>query len=682
MEDMTVWTISSTTNFLNALLDLPRQVSKKLPEVIKTLQKNPDNEYAVKIKGYDKDKLLRFYLTRKYRLFYTYDAKCVKLLNILKREKDTYKNPDQIAESKVTTFLNIDDKDELDYDTTDRKGLLSLSQLEHWLIPKQYLNDLLKIQNADELLDLTIPSHYLERIIDNLYPPKPLEEINNRAEFIIKNPEDLERFLTGETSEFLLKLSEQQEEFLNIESDGPILIKGKPGTGKSILALYRVEKLVKSKVRNILFTTHTPSLVNYSTQLLNKLLERPLQEFNIEVNTVDNIAKRYYAQKYGEPQVANEKFSFFVLDSVIKTIRIKQSLHKEIIKLGQKYLLEEILNVIEARGIDTLDWYKKTDRFGRRCPLDKPMREAVWSIYEEWKSLIANSGYITIEQLRKKALEVACEQQSKPYQAVIIDEAQDLSPVALRFLVQLASSDKGKEIYLTADVSQSLYQRVFAWDLIQQTIKFSGTTRTLTRIFRSTEQIGKACPKILLAPNAGEVDPTLWAYSKLKGNKPKILLTDALAQQAQKIKEFFQESAHNFSLPVHSGAILVPDSELGKFIAQQLTFKGLRSEYMEPQELDITKSCIKVLTLHASKGLEFPFVVVVGLAEGILPQLTDNIPNDDKQEVLNQDRRLFYVGCSRAMCSLLVCGSKSNPSQFLSPLMSKSNSYWEVEELQ
>jgi len=47
--------------------------------------------------------------------------------------------------------------------------------------------------------------------------------------------------------------------------------------------------------------------------------------------------------------------------------------------------------------------------------------------------------------------------------------------------------------------------------------------------------------------------------------------------------------------------------------------------------------------------------------------------------LLAQERRLFYVGCSRAMRSLLVCGSRSNPSPFLTRL--QTSSYWQMEEM-
>ena len=62
---------------------------------------------------------------------------------------------------------------------------------------------------------------------------------------------------------------------------------------------------------------------------------------------------------------------------------------------------------------------------------------------------------------------------------------------------------------------------------------------------------------------------------------------------------------------------------------------------------------ISLLTLHASKGLEFPVVFMVGCEERLLPLRLEGLPADPQEE-----RRLFYVGMTRAKRQLYLLGAR------------------------
>ena len=72
---------------------------------------------------------------------------------------------------------------------------------------------------------------------------------------------------------------------------------------------------------------------------------------------------------------------------------------------------------------------------------------------------------------------------------------------------------------------------------------------------------------------------------------------------------------------------------------------------------------ITLSTLHQTKGLEWPNVLIIGAEQGSLPHFMSRSPSEKEEE-----RRLFYVGCTRAMDRLFIYHSKrkgAQPSQFL-----------------
>ncbi|MEW8506655.1 MAG: DNA helicase II [Candidatus Thiodiazotropha sp.] len=70
---------------------------------------------------------------------------------------------------------------------------------------------------------------------------------------------------------------------------------------------------------------------------------------------------------------------------------------------------------------------------------------------------------------------------------------------------------------------------------------------------------------------------------------------------------------------------------------------------------DPSESCVQLMTLHSAKGLEFPLVFLVGMEEGLFPH---SMSADDPAR-LEEERRLCYVGVTRAMQALYLCHAES-----------------------
>jgi ATP-dependent DNA helicase Rep len=116
-----------------------------------------------------------------------------------------------------------------------------------------------------------------------------------------------------------------------------------------------------------------------------------------------------------------------------------------------------------------------------------------------------------------------------------------------------------------------------------------------------------------------------------------------------------------------------------KEVVQRLTLRDM----MERGEDDSDADQVQLMTLHASKGLEFPYVFLIGAEEGILPHQTSIDENN-----VDEERRLAYVGITRAQRELTfsLCKErrqygeliKPEPSRFLYELP-QDDLEWESE---
>ena len=95
---------------------------------------------------------------------------------------------------------------------------------------------------------------------------------------------------------------------------------------------------------------------------------------------------------------------------------------------------------------------------------------------------------------------------------------------------------------------------------------------------------------------------------------------------------------------------------------------------MSSADETVGKNAVTLMTLHAAKGLEFPVVFIVGMEEGLFPGMRSM----DEEASLEEERRLAYVGMTRAMRRLFLTYAASRysfgsrnynmPSRFLTEI--------------
>jgi DNA helicase-2/ATP-dependent DNA helicase PcrA len=92
-----------------------------------------------------------------------------------------------------------------------------------------------------------------------------------------------------------------------------------------------------------------------------------------------------------------------------------------------------------------------------------------------------------------------------------------------------------------------------------------------------------------------------------------------------------------------------PGSGLGEFLQEVSLLTDADSADKE------NSGCVRLMTLHSAKGLEFPIVHLAGCDEGLFPLIRRGADSESEQDLkFEEERRLFYVGATRAEKALYI----------------------------
>ncbi|TWO71123.1 AAA family ATPase [Caenimonas sedimenti] len=254
---------------------------------------------------------------------------------------------------------------------------------------------------------------------------------------------------------------------------------------------------------------------------------------------------------------------------------------------------------------------------------------------------------------------------SGQYMAVLIDEGHDFQPEWFKLVVQMVDPTTNSLLVLY-DSAQSIYEKAgkkrgFSFKSLG--IQAQGRTTILKINYRNTRQILDLASKVaagVLQPDAADEDgtPLLHPISCGRdGQAPMVIRLPSVKDELRTIRELLT-NAHAEGHAWGDMAVLCRRHEMMDECARELARNGVphqvRHRSGDFRPLDDT---VKVMTMHASKGLEFPVVALPGV--GQLPEA-----NEDAQE----EARVFYVAATRATHRLIVTASGTGAfGEMLSP---------------
>jgi hypothetical protein len=254
------------------------------------------------------------------------------------------------------------------------------------------------------------------------------------------------------------------------------------------------------------------------------------------------------------------------------------------------------------------------------------------------------------------------------YGAVMIDEGHDFRPEWLKLVVQMVDPETNALLVLYDD-AQSIYggktKRKFSFSSLG--IQAQGRTTILRLNYRNTAEILSAAyefAKDYIRPEQAEEDgvPLIQPESAgRRGLPPELRQFPTLAKEGSYLAGQFRQ-INRGGRPWRDMAVVYRTAFIGEEIAKQLQAAKIPVQFLGgpgKKRFDPGADSVTVMTMHSSKGLEFPVVAIPGL--GFMPHRDFDI---------QEEAKLLYVAMTRAMDKLLLTCSKD--SQFVSRIQQVS----------
>ncbi|MDX8335736.1 MULTISPECIES: ATP-dependent helicase [Cetobacterium] len=414
-----------------------------------------------------------------------------------------------------------------------------------------------------------------------------------------------------------------------INLKGYFLIIAGAGSGKTRVIIYRTILLLKLQIpeKNILVLTFTRKATNEIKNRLNSFFPNS----NVQIETFHSLAykllKKFSSNKTFKLLTPED---FFILSK-------NCSSYKKISKLLKKDALVKLFNKTESEILN--DFYFKK--------LNKTSQADFIFFLNELNSLKVKDNIYSFSDLLTELLKLL-ELNLIPinFEYIMIDEYQDTDIIQVKILKLLA---KKNNLMAVGDDFQSIYS--FKGALIENILNFSKDfssvkTFILKENYRSSPEILnlsnefskslKQCfRKKLITKNSSIKKPTLSIFKSH---------SDEIIYIYNKIKQILEENKLA-SITILFRNFIYMKEFIKYFKELKLNFSIISNPFLEnifKDESFTNNSNINLLTIHSSKGLEWDYVFIPLLLDGIIPSCIGENIN------LEEEKRLFYVALTRA----------------------------------
>ena len=487
---------------------------------------------------------------------------------------------------------------------------------------------------------------------------------------VLLAPDEFERLMSAPIEEWMVFLHPDQRALVDRRFNGPARVRGAAGTGKTVVALHRAAVLVarygakKSGRPSVLFTTFISTLPPVFKNLYARLPRGVAGD--VEFINVDKLALRLCAAAGQRARVDVNAAGRAFNQAYNAIVRQNTPLAGQ----TRDYLRDEIRAVLKARAVASLDEYLDLERTGRKSRFTAPMREQAWALHQEYDRLLAQAGIVDFPDVLKRARDLV-RRQEPLYRAAVIDEAQDLSLVALQLVDALVSDSRGNRppdsLFLVGDGAQKIYPGGFT--LAQAGLDVRGNSAVLRVNYRNTQEIMAAAMACAGSEPVDDLGDTFLrgdagAEAQREGVKPMLACVGDFQAQIKYVAQKVKRLCSMATLATSDVGVFVARNDLVRSTIATLNREGIQSESLANFS-GRPNNHLKVGTFHRAKGLEFKVVFLLEISAGEFPGQAKRWETEAEYEERRAlEMSQLFVAMTRARDGLFIL-CNAEPSDVL-----------------